>query len=63
MCLYSCNFERIWGDFNILVIFPAFYSIMDLPLGNFFEVTVNSTKLFTFFDEIQRKVQTQDCRI
>ena len=38
------------NDLYILVIFPAFYSIMDLPLGNFFEVTVNSTKLASFFD-------------
>lgn len=36
---------------------------MELPLGNFFEVTVNTNKLAGFMDDVLRKVQTQSDRI
>lgn len=36
---------------------------MELPLGNFFEVTVNTNKLAGFMDDVVRKVQTQSDRI
>lgn len=36
---------------------------MELPIGNFFEVTINSNKLFSFMEDIMRKVDVQDARI
>lgn len=36
---------------------------MELPLGNFFEVTINSNKLYSFMEDFTRKLDTQDARI
>lgn len=33
---------------------------MNLPTGNFFEVTINSQKLFAFIEDIHKQLQHQD---
>lgn len=36
---------------------------MDLPTGNFFEVTINSNKLFSFIEDIFKQLKTQETQI
>lgn len=36
---------------------------MELPIGNFFEVTINSNKLYAIMDDMMRKLECQETRI
>lgn len=36
---------------------------MDLPLGNFFEVTINSNKLFAFIEDIFAQLKQHEMQL
>jgi hypothetical protein len=36
---------------------------MELPIGNFFEVTINSNKLYSFMEDIMHKLDSQEGRV
>lgn len=36
---------------------------MNLPTGNFFEVTINSQKLFQFIEDINKQLKYQDTQL
>jgi tRNA(Phe) wybutosine-synthesizing methylase Tyw3 len=36
---------------------------MNIPTGNFFEVTINSQKLFSFIEEINKQLKHQESQL